>query len=83
MPWSYVDAIKKSTVNDASAQRMMDAPEKVSAMMGAIASGNVGEFQMQLKRGLDAVSMEAAPKVEVSMQPGRINEGQQGPQGPG
>ncbi|MBR0135896.1 MAG: hypothetical protein IJM18_06820, partial [Clostridia bacterium] len=83
VPWSNVDALKKSTVNDATAQKMMNTEEKASVMMEAIASGNVGEFQRQLKSGIDAVHAEAGPKVEVSVQPGRITNGPQGPHGPG
>ncbi len=79
-PWQYVDGMKKSAAQDASAQRMMKTPEQAAGMMGAIASGDVAAFQQKLSQGLDPAQNVREQKAPVVEQP--VAEGPQGPQGP-
>ncbi len=78
----YGEDEKKSAMKDPTAQKMMKTPEQVSGMMNAVASGDIGVFQKKLSQEFAAAKAQNAPTVPVSMQPGRINEGPQGPKGP-
>ena len=83
-PWRTVSAMSKSAMNDPYAQKIMETPEKVSQMMGAIASGDIGIFQNRLTQEMNALKAAKAPTVPLEVQPGNNLEGpgKQVPQGP-
>jgi len=78
-PWKTVDALRKNTVKDPVAQRMMETPEKASEMMEAIASGDPDLFRSTLAQKMNAARTAAAPEATVSRQPVRGPEGPQDP----
>ena len=83
-PWKTVSAMSKSAMNDPYAQKIMETPEKVSQMMGAIASGDIGIFQNRLTQEMNALKAANAPTVPLEVQHGNNLEGpgKQVPQGP-
>ena len=76
VPWKNSGLLAQDTVNNPAAAEIMKSPEKVSAMMEAIASGDVDVFQNKLKQEMDAVN---APVQQHAPEPVR-EKGQGAPE---
>ena len=80
-PWKAVDSVVESARTDKTALEMVKTPEKASAMLNVIATGDVLAFQSKFKQEMAAQAASKAPTVPVKQQPGRIQEEAQAGQG--
>ena len=76
-PWKVVNSVADSATKDKSAAEMLKTPEKASAMMNVIASGDVIAFHNKFTQEMNAQKTSKAPTVPAIQQPGRIQEVQQ------